>query len=959
MTKLWLFFNFGVILYVSLFPNADSQSLEVQLQALLQFKNHLRDPLNHLESWKESESPCQFLGVTCDTITGEVTRISLVNKNLSGEISPSISVLRNLTSLSLQENSISGSIPQELANCTSLQVLNLSNNLLTDPLLEFSALRNLWTLDLTSNSFSGNFPSWVGQLSGLVELGLAYNNFEGEIPKNIGNLKNLVWLFLAQNNLRGKIPASISGLTSLQTLDISKNHLSGNFPKEIGNLLNIYKIELFQNNLTGEIPVELANLTHLQEIDISSNQMTGKIPAEIGNLKNLTVIQLNRNNFWGELPKAFGELQFLMGFSIYMNNFSGDFPTNFGRFSPLNSFDISENNFSGEFPKFLCQNSNLIYLLALQNNFSGEFPDTYANCKTLLRFRISKNFFTGKVPDGLWGLPLASIFDVSDNSFTGGISSDIHISISLSELYLHNNNFSGELPVELGSLTHLQKLYAYNNSFSSQIPSQLGKLSKLTSLNLEENAFTGPIPSELGMCSALVIINLAQNLLSGNIPVSLSLLTSLNSLNVSHNQITGSIPESLQSLKLSSVDFSNNKLSRAVPPSLLLIAGDTAFAGNPELCVKEVESQRNTTLGECVQNHGPRDILGKRLTLVFILLSVIFILIAGMVFVNYRSFKLEEAQRKDPEKSMKYDTQRKFESFHPTELAEEYFDNLKEENLIGSGSTGKVYLLEVKNKETVAVKQLWTGKGAQVFTAETDIMGKIRHRNILKLYARYSRGDMSFLVFEYMPNGNLYQALRREKGGESLLDWNKRYKIAVGAAKGITYLHHDCSPAIIHRDIKSTNILLDEVYEAKIADFGIAKIAEDKDSSSFAGTHGYIAPELAYSMKVTEKSDVYSFGIVLLELLSGCGPVEPKFGEGKDIVYWALGHLNAQTVVSILDPRVSGFAATKMIEVLKIAILCTAKLPSLRPTMREVLNMLIDADPSHSAAVEKIMGKKC
>lgn len=956
MGKSRLFLCFALTLYFCLLSNADSPTTETQ--ALLQFRDHLHDPLNHLESWKDSESPCHFLGITCDSATGKVVGISLISSNLSGEISPSISVLGSLTSLKLQENSISGIVPPQLVNCTSLQVLNLSTNALTDPLPDLSALSNLRSLDLSSNSFLGNFPSWAGKLSGLEQLFLAYNKFvEGEIPEKVGNLKNLTNLFLAQNNLRGEIPASISGLTSLQTLDLSMNQLSGNFPKGITTLRNLYKIELYQNNLTGEIPAELANLSRLREFDISRNQLSGKIPAEIGNLKNFTVLQLYRNNFWGELPQGFGDLQFLGSFSIYQNNFSGPFPANFGKFSPLNSFDISENNFSGDFPRFLCQNNNLVYLLALDNNFSGDFPDTYASCKSLLRLRISQNRFTGKVPDGAWGLPLAIIIDFSGNSFTGGISSDISISTSLSEMYLHNNYFSGELPVELGKLSQLQKLHAYNNSFSGQIPSEIGNLNQLTSLHLDGNVFSGPIPSELGKCGALVVVNVAQNSLSGDIPDSLSSLASLNSLNLSHNLITGSIPEGLQSLKLSSVDFSDNRLSGRVPPNLMLIAGEEAFSGNSGLCVDEqVDNQLNTTFNICSQSRVHRDILGRHLTLLSILLSVIFILVAGFVFVNYRN---EEYRKKDLETGREYNTKWKFESFHPTELSEEDFDTLKEDNLIGSGSTGKVYRLDVKSKETVAVKQLWNGKGAKILTAETDIMGNIRHRNILKLYARYTRGELSFLVFEYMPNGNLYQALRRDKGGEPLLDWNKRYKIAVGAAKGIMYLHHDCSPAIVHRDIKSTNILLDEEYEAKIADFGIAKIAEDRDSSCFAGTHGYIAPELAYSMKVTEKSDVYSFGIVLLELLSGCSPVEAKFGEGKDIVYWVLGHLNAQTAVKILDSRVSCFAATDMIEVLKIAILCTAKLPSLRPTMREVVNMLIDADPCNSVAMEKLLAKNC
>ncbi|XP_065024132.1 receptor protein-tyrosine kinase CEPR2-like [Musa acuminata AAA Group] len=945
----------STLLLLASLPISNSQ--DEQAQALLHLKSTLIDPANFLETWKESSSPCRFLGVSCDSTSGEVTGISLPRSNLSGEISPSISLLSNLTTLLLQENSISGTVPAELANFMNLQVLNLSSNSLTGQLPDLSGLKNLKVLDVSSNKLSGSFPPWIGNLSGLVELGLAENDFdEGEIPPGIGNLKNLTWLYMANCNLSGEIPDSVSELSSLGTLDFSQNKLSGPLPKAISKLRKLFKIELYQNNLTGVIPPELSDLTELREIDVSRNQISGRIPAEVGTLKKLTVIQLYRNDFWGELPRGFGDLQFLSAFSIYENRFSGEFPANFGRFSPLNSFDISENNFSGRFPGFLCQNNNLQFLLALENKFSGAFPDSYANCKTLRRFRISQNSFSGRLPNGIWGLPFAVIIDVSDNGFTGRIPSEIGKSTSLSQLSVRNNKLSGEIPAEIGKLSQLQKLYASNNSLSGRIPSEIGSLYQLTTLHLQDNDLSGSIPSELGLCSRLVEIDLSQNTLGGRIPGTLSQLASLNSINLSRNLITGPIPDGLQSLKLSSIDFSGNKLSGRVPPGLLVIAGEEAFSGNPALCIDGRSGNRwDPELGVCRVSSKHRYVFGNRMVFTALVFSALIIFLAGLVLVSYRSLKLDESIRnKDLDQCMEDEPEWKIESFYPLELDAEEMSNLDEEHLIGSGSTGKVYRLDLRNRSTVAVKQLLKGNEARVFMAEMNILGKIRHRNILKLHACLTRGDLSLLVFEFMPNGNLYHALRREvKAGEPELDWNKRYKIAMGAAKGIMYLHHDCSPAIIHRDIKSNNILLDEDYEAKIADFGIAKIAEESDSSCFAGTHGYIAPELAYSVKVTEKSDVYSFGIVLLELLTGHGPVEPQYGEGKDIVYWVSTHLNQQNASEILDSRVSSPAEECMMKVLKVAILCTTKLPNLRPTMREVVNMLIDADPCNLAAREK------
>lgn len=823
---------------------------------------------------------------------------------------------------------------------------------------DLSTLTNLEILDLSTNYFSGGFPTWVTNLTRLVSLGLGGNNYdEGEIPQSISNLKNLTWLFLASSNLRGEIPDSIYELTALETLDICRNNISGNFPKSISKLQNLKKIELFQNNLTGELPLGLADLTSLREIDISSNQLYGKLPPTIGNLKNLRVFQLYKNNFSGELPPGFGDMRYLIGFSIYGNNFTGEFPQNFGRFSPLNSIDISENKFSGAFPKFLCENGSLLKLLALDNNFSGELSDNYARCKSLLRLRINQNHLSGKIPDGLWALPNVKMIDLSDNDFTGGIHPGIGASTNLNQLVLFNNRFSGELPSELGKLVQLERLHLSNNDFSGRIPPEIGALKQLSSLHLEDNSFDGTIPSELGQCARLVDLNLAMNSLTGSIPDAISQMIALNSLNLSGNKLNGSIPESLQKLKMSSMDLSNNQLSGAIPLFLLTMGGDQAFAGNKGLCVEEsFKTQANSGIALCNRKRLHQKSSVNKLVMLCIILAALIVILGGLLLVSYRNFKLTETYTENDVRWKKeMDPNWKLESFHPVNFDADDICNLDENNVIGSGGTGKVYKLDLKKDVgTVAVKRLWRGNGVKVLKTEMEILGTIRHKNVLKLYACVMKGGSSFLVFEYMANGNLFQALHREtKGGQAELDWYQRYRIALGAANGLAYLHHDCFPSIIHRDVKSTNILLDEDYEPKIADFGVAKIAEGSpkgsETSCFAGTHGYIAPELAYTVKITEKSDVYSFGVVLLELITGRRPIEEAYGEGRDMVYWVSSHVNndSQDILEVLDRKlVSDLVQDDMIKVLKIAMLCTTKLPNLRPSMRDVVKMLVDAEPS-------------
>ncbi|KAM7258888.1 hypothetical protein ACFE04_014629 [Oxalis oulophora] len=885
--------------FLSIFISSYSANIEVQ--TLLEFKSKLHDQANVLESWKVSAlSPCDFYGVTCDKISGNVVEISLDNKSLSGQVSPLICNLHSLTVLSLPSNSFQGKLHPQFVECTNLRVLNITGNMMVGPVPDLSVLRKLEILDLSLNFFTGEFPNWVGNLTNLVSLGIGSNNYDqSEIPSSIGNLKNLTWLFLSTCNLIGKIPESLFELKELQTFDISNNNITGFFPSSISKLQKLSKIEFWGNKLTGEVPAGLANLTLLQEIDISSNHFYGKLPEGIGNLKHLMVFQCYNNNLSGEFPAGFGNMQHLTGFSIYRNKFSGVFPADFGRYSSLNSFDISENRFSGRFPRFLCENRNLEFLLALENNFTGEFPNSYSSCKSLQRVRINENSLSGKIPDEFWGLPLLQMIDLGDNEFSGEISTNIELATSLTQLILPNNKFSGMLPSGIGKLSNLEKLELSNNNFSGALPSEIGGLKQLSSLHLEENSFTGHIPAEFGNCLRLVDLNLASNSLTGKIPQTISLMSSLNSLNLSTNKLTGEIPENLNKMKLSFIDLSANEFSGVIPSDLLDMGGDKAFLGNEKLCVDQnSKSVTKSMLNVCNGDQHQMAKSENKLALFGILAAALLFIIAGLLIISYKNFTHSESEMESDLEDGK-DANPKLAYFHRMEFNADEISNLDEDNLIGSGGTGKVYRLDLKRVgATVAVKQLRRGDGVKVLAAEMDILGRIRHRNILKLYASLLRADSSLLVLEYMANGNLYEALHREKkGGLPELDWH-------------SWLYRS----------------------RQVADLPFPFL-------SFA--------ELAYTCKVTEKSDIYSFGVVLLELVTGRKPVEDEYGEGKDIVYWVLTHLgDRENALTVLDNNVASEDVQEdIIKVLRIAIICTTKLPTLRPSMREVVNMLIDADP--------------
>lgn len=345
----------------------------------------------------------------------------------------------------------------------------------------------------------------------------------------------------------------------------------------------------------------------------------------------------------------------------------------------------------------------------------------------------------------------------------------------------------------------------------------------------------------------------------------------------------------------------------------------------------------------------------------------VLILIVGVLWFYKRYHNFKNSKRKLDKSKWT------LTSFHKLGFSEyEILDCIDEDNVIGAGASGKVYKAVLSNGEAVAVKKLWgsakkdeesLGRKQEQeddgFEAEVDTLGKIRHKNIVKLWCACSHRDCKLLVYEYMPNGSLGDLLHGSKSG--LLDWPTRYRIALDAAEGLCYLHHDCVPAIVHRDVKSNNILLDGEFRAKVADFGVAKVVGGaKSMSVIAGSCGYIAPEYAYTLRVNEKSDTFSFGVVILELVTGKRPVDPEFGE-KDLVKWVCATLEQKGVDHVLDPKLDLICfKDEVTKVMNIGLLCASALPINRPSMRRVVKMLQDVRPEEKSKLnyeKKLSGK--
>ncbi|RLM98543.1 receptor-like protein kinase HAIKU2 [Panicum miliaceum] len=931
-------------------------ALDAQAAYLARMKEQFPGP--GMSRWDfSSPAPdyCRFQGVACDQ-GGNVTGIDVTSWRLVGRLPPDVcAALPALRELRMAYNDVRGGFPLGLLNCTSLEVLNVSYSGVSGAVPDLSPMRALRVLDMSNNLFTGAFPTSITNVTSLEVVNFNENpGFDiWRPPESFMALRRIRVLILSTTSMRGGIPAWFGNMTSLTDLEFSGNFLTGRIPVSLARLPNLQFLELYYNQLEGVVPVELGNLTELTDIDLSENRLTGGIPESLCALPNLRVLQIYTNELTGPIPAVLGNSTQLRILSVYRNQLTGEIPADLGRYSDLNVIEVSENQLTGPLPPYACANGQLQYILVLSNLLTGPIPAAYAECTPLLRFRVSNNHLEGDVPPGIFGLPHASIVDLSYNHLTGPVPATVAGATNLTSLFASNNRMSGELPPEIAGASGLVKIDLSNNFIGGPIPEAVGQLARLNQLSLQGNR------------------------LNGSIPASLAGLRSLNVLNLSDNALSGAIPESLCTLLPNSLDFSNNNLSGPVPPPLIKEGLLESVAGNPGLCVAFRLNLTDPALPLCPRPSLRRGLAGNVWVVgVCALVCVAAALaLARRWVLRARQDAKHDGAPTSPASSSSYDVT----SFHKLSFDQhEILEALIEKNIVGYGGSGTVYKIELSSGELVAVKKLWVSArrpisskqhqhhdvvmtttttsagggwlGDRELRTEVETLGSIRHKNIVKLYCCYSGADSNLLVYEYMPNGNLWEALH---GCFLLLDWPTRHRVALGVAQGLAYLHHDLMFPIVHRDIKSSNILLDADFEPKVADFGIAKVlqargAADRDASTttIAGTYGYLAPEYAYSSKATTKCDVYSFGVVLMELATGRKPIEPEFGDTRDIVHWVSGKVAAGAEADALDKRLAWSPyKEEMVQALRVAVRCTCSIPGLRPTMADVVQMLAEAGP--------------
>ncbi|KAK7304104.1 hypothetical protein RJT34_15156 [Clitoria ternatea] len=788
--------------------------------------------------------------------------------------------------------------------------------------------------------------------------------------------EHVVELVLSGMGFSGPIPETTIGkLSKLESLDLSNNKITG-LPSDFWSLSLLKRLNLSSNQISGPLTNNIGNFALLQVIDLSSNMFSEKIPEAVSSLVNLRVIKLDHNGFEQSIPSGILKCHSLVSIDLSSNKLSGTVPEGFGAAFP-----------------------NLITLNLAGNNINGNDSDI-SGLKSIVSLNISSNSFQGSVMS-LFQERL-EVMDLSRNQFQGHIS-QVH-SISsynwshLVYLDLSENQLSGEIFQNLNEFQNLKHLNLAHNRFTRQKFPRIEMLTGLEYLNLSKTSLVGNIPPEISQLTDLNALDISMNHLGGKIPLLRN--KNLQVLDLSNNNLSGEVPPSvLEKLTLmEKYNFSCNNLTLCglnIKPAIL----QTAFLGSVNSC--PIAANSSLFKARSIQHKGMKLALALALSMIC--------LIGGLLLLAYGCLRKTKPW---PVKQTSYKEEHNMSgpfSFHTdsttwvadvkqaTSVPVVIFDkpllnitfadllaatsNFDRGTLLAEGKFGPVYRGFLPGGIHVAVKVLVVGSTLTDKEAarELEYLGRIKHPNLVPLTGYCVAGDQRIAIYDYMENGNLQNLLYdlplgvlqrtddwstdtweeddsngiQHAGSEGLLTtWTFRHKIALGAARALAFLHHGCSPPIIHRDVKASSVYLDYNLEPRLSDFGLAKIfGSGLDEEIAICSPGYVPPEFSQPEfdASTPKSDVYCFGVVLFEILTGKKPVGDDYPDDKEanLVSWVRGLVRNNKASRAIDPkiRVTG-PEEQMEEALKIGYLCTADLPSKRPTMQQIVGLLKDIEPS-------------
>ncbi|KAF5738435.1 Inflorescence meristem receptor-like kinase 2 [Tripterygium wilfordii] len=655
----------------------------------------------------------------------------------------------------------------------------------------------------------------------------------------------------------------------------------------------------------------------------------GRITEKIGQLQGLRKLSLHDNVIAGSVPQTLGLLPNLRGVQLFNNRLSGSIPPSLG-FSPLlQTIDLSNNSLTGLIPDSLANSTKLYRLNLSYNSLSGSIPLSLTRCLSLVFLDLEYNNLSGSIPDS-WGESLKNRF------------------FQLQSLTLDHNFLSGSIPVSLSNLIELQEVSLSHNNITGGIPSEIGRLSRLTTLDFSHNAINGSLPASLSNLTLLTKLDLSQNKLSGEIPESLSNLNRLSFLNVSFNSLSGPVPKPL-SQRFNSSSFIGN----------IQLCGYSASAP----CPSEAPSQIFPAPPPEKQRAHHRKLSTKDIILIAAGALLIVLLILCCILFCCLIRKRTQSKAKNGQATARAAARGEKGVAGAGVEAETggdaggklvHFDGpmvftaddllCATAEIMGKSTYGTVYKATLEDGSQVAVKRLREKitKSQREFETEVNVLGKIRHPNLLALRAYYvgPKGE-KLLVYDYMSKGSLATFLHA-RGPETPIDWPTRMRIAQGMTRGLFYLHNNEN--IIHGNLTSSNVLLDEHNNAKIADYGLSRLmtaAANANVIATAGALGYRAPELSKLKKANTKTDVYSLGVIILELLTGKSPGEAM--NGVDLPQWVASIVKEEWTNEVFDLELMKDAPTigdELLNTLKLALHCVDPSPSARPEVQQVLQQL-------------------
>ncbi|XP_062168838.1 probable LRR receptor-like serine/threonine-protein kinase At1g56140 isoform X1 [Alnus glutinosa] len=863
----------------------------------------------------------------------------------------------HITALKVYALNAVGVIPEELWALTFLTNLDLRQNYLTGNLS--ASIRNLTRMQYLSvgiNALSGELPKELGELTNLLSLSFSSNNFSGSLPSELGNLVKLQQIYFASSGVSGEIPSTFASLRNLQTVWASDTELTGRIPDFIGNWSKLSVLRLQGNSFQGPIPSTLSNLTSLTELRISELSNGSSSLAFIKDMKSLSILVLRNNNISDSIPSNIGEYQKLTQLDLSFNNIIGQIPDSLFNLSLLSHLFLGNNTLNGTLPAN--KSANLLNIDLSYNNLVGSFPSWISEQN--LQLNVVSNNFTiessnsGGLPSGLNCLQRSFPCDRGLGRYynfsikCGGPQ----ITSSNGIVYERDNETLGPATYYVTNTNRwaVSNVGYFTGSNNPQYTSTL--LSQFTSIDSEL--------FQTARLSASSLRYYGLGLENGNYTVSLQFVETAFPDTLTWQSLGRRVFDIYIQGNRVSKDFDIRREAGGVStqpvPKVFQVQVSENYlevhlfwAGKGTCCIPlqgtygpSISAISATPDFIPTVNNKPASNKKNRTGLivgVVVGAGVLSFLSIFLVFYIFRRRK--QLPTNDDTELLGIDVRTFTFSYAVLKTATEEFSPA---NKLGEGGFGPVFKGTLDDGRVIAVKQLSVAshQGKNQFITEIATISAVQHRNLVKLYGCCIEGDQRLLVYEFLENRSLDQALF---GTRSLnLDWSTRFDICLGVARGLAYLHEESRLRIVHRDVKASNILLDSDLIPKISDFGLAKLYDDKKthiSTRVAGTIGYLAPEYAMRGHLTEKADVFAFGVVALEIVSGRPNSDSSLEEDKVyLLEWAWQLHENNSEVDLTDSTLSEFNEEEVKRMIGVSLLCTQASPTLRPSMSRVVAML-------------------